>query len=81
MESLDGLAVKFSLKHILNLGQYDILSRCDSFGDIPGHGVICIYLDLLVLWILKSSLVLVFEFRTSFVDHKKEPIAGFKWSG
>jgi len=40
MESLDGHAVKFSLKHILRLGQYDILSRCDSFGDIPGHGEI-----------------------------------------
>ena len=79
MESLDDDAVKFSLKHILNLGQYDILSRCDSFGDIPGHGVICIYLDLLVLWTLKSSVVLVSG--TSFVDHKKEPIEGFKWSG
>ena len=76
---MDGHAVKFSLKHILNLGQYDILSRCDSFGDIPGHGVICIYLDLLVLWTLKSSLVLVSG--TRFADHKKEPIEGFKWSG
>ena len=38
-----------------------------------------IYLDLLVLLTLKSSLVLVSG--TSFVDHKKEPIEGFKWSG
>ena len=60
-------------------GQHGFSSRIDSFGDIPGHGVICIYLDLLVLWTLKSSLVLVSG--TSFVDHKKEPIEGFKWSG
>ena len=57
MESLDGHAVKFSLKHILNLGQYDILSRCDSFGDIPGHGEI-FFLDRKILWTLKSNLVL-----------------------
>ena len=58
MESLDGHAVKFSLKHILNLGQYDILSRCDSFGDIPGHGEI-FFLDRKILWTLKSNLVLI----------------------
>ena len=57
MESLDGHAVKFSLKHILNLGQYDILSRCDSFGDIPGHGEI-FFLDRKILWTLKSNLIL-----------------------
>jgi len=57
MESLDGHAVKFSLKHKLNLGQYDILSRCDSFGDIPGHGEI-FFLNRKILWTLKSNLVL-----------------------
>ena len=60
MESLDGHAVKFSLKHILNLGQYDILSRCDSFGEIPGQGEI-FFLDRKILWTLKSNLVLFFE--------------------
>jgi len=64
---------------VIYFGQHGFSSRTDSFGDIPGHGVICIYLDLLVLWTLKSSLVLVSG--TSFVDHKKEPIEGFKWSG
>ena len=64
---------------IIYFGQHGFSSRTDSFGDIPGHGVICIYLDLLVLWTLKSSLVLVSG--TNFVDHKKEPIEGFKWSG
>ena len=59
MESLDGHAVKFSLKHILNSGQYDILSRCDSFGDIPGHGEI-VFLDRKILWTLKSNLILFF---------------------
>ena len=48
---------KFSLKHILSLGQYDILSRCDSFGDIPGHGEI-FFLDRKILWTLKFNLVL-----------------------
>ena len=57
MESLDGHPVKFLLKHILNLGQYDILSRCDSFGDITGHGEI-FFLDRNILWMLKSNLVL-----------------------
>ena len=64
---------------VIYFGQHGFSSRTDSFGDIPGHGVICIYLDLLVLWTLKSSLFLVSG--TSFVDHKKEPIEGFKWSG
>ena len=54
-------------------------SVAQTASDIPKHGVICIYLDLLVLWTLKSSLVLVSG--TNFVDHKKEPIEGFKWSG
>ena len=71
---------KFSTQQkVIYFGQHGFSSRTDSFGDIPGHGVICIYLDLLVLWTLKSSLVLVSG--TSFVDHKKEPIEGFKWSG
>ena len=71
---------KFSTQQkVIYFGQHGFSSRTDSFGDIPGHGVICIYLDLLVLWTLKSSLVLVSG--TSFVDHKKEPIEGFKRSG
>ena len=57
MESLDGHAVKFSLKNILISGQYDILSRCDSLGDIPGHGEI-FFLDRKILWTLKSNLIL-----------------------
>ena len=67
------------IQKVIYFGQHGFSSRTDSFGDIPGHGVICIYLDLLVLWTLKSSLVLVSG--TSFADHKKEPIEGFKWSG
>jgi len=71
---------KFSTQQkVIYFGQHGFSSRTDSFGDIPEHGVTYIYLDLLVLWTLKSSLVLVSG--TSFVDHKKEPIEGFKWSG
>ena len=40
MDALSGYVVKFSLRHILNAGQYDFLSHFDSFGDIPGHGVV-----------------------------------------
>ena len=40
MESLGSNAVNFSPQYILNLGQLDILSHFDSFGDIPGHGEI-----------------------------------------
>ena len=71
---------KFSTQQkVIYFGQHGFSSHTDSFGNIPGHGVICIYLDLLVLWKLKSSLVLVSG--TSFVDHKKEPFDRFKWSG
>ena len=57
MESLYGHTVKFSLKRTLNLEQYDILSCCDSFGDIPGDRII-FFLDQKILWTLKSNLVL-----------------------
>ena len=71
---------KFSTQQkVIYFGQHGFSSCKDSFGDIPEHGVICIYLDLLVLWTLKSSLVLVSG--TNFVDHNKEPIEEFKWSG
>ena len=60
MESLNGHVVKFSLKYMLNSGQYDYhISRCDSFDDIPGHGEI-FFLDRNILWTLKSNLVLFF---------------------
>ena len=56
MESLVSNAANFSPQYILTLGQLDILSRFDSFGEIPGHGEIV--LDRKVLWTLKSNLVL-----------------------
>ena len=74
MESLVSNAANFSPQYILNLGQLDILSRFDSFGDIPGHGEIV--LDRKVLWTLKSNLVL---FRMSFAVLEKIYTRG-KWS-
>ena len=62
MERLISNAAKFSPQHIFNLGQLDILSRFDSFGDIPGHGEI--FLDRKILWSLKTNLVL---FGMSFI--------------
>ena len=56
MESLGSNAVNFSPQYILNLVQLDILSRFDSFGDIPGHGEI--FLGRKILWTLKSNLIL-----------------------
>ena len=67
-------AQNVSPQHILNLGQLDILSRFDSFGDIPGHGEIV--LDRKVLWMLKSNLVL---FWMSFAVLDKIYTRG-KWS-
>ena len=64
---------------VIYTGQYGFSTRTDSFSDISLDGVICIYLDLLVLLTRKSSLVLVS--CPSFVDHKKESSEGFKWSG
>ena len=75
MESLGSNAVNFSPQYILNLGQLDILSRFDSFGDIPGHGEI--FLDRKILWTLKSNLVL---FWMSFAVLYKIYTSG-KWSG
>ena len=57
MDALSGHVVKFSLRHILNAGQYDFLSHIDSFGDIPGHEVVY-FLGRKILWTLKSNLVL-----------------------
>ena len=57
MDALSGHVVKFSLRHILNAGQYDFLGHFDSFGDIPGHGE-TFFLDRKILWTLKSNLVL-----------------------
>ena len=46
----------------------EYLGQPDSYGDIPGHELFS-FLDLRVLWTLKSSLVLIFGM--SFVDRKK----------
>ena len=59
MDALSGHVVNFSLRHILNAGQYDFLSHIDSFDDIPGHGVVY-FLGRKILWTLKSNLVLFF---------------------
>ena len=59
MDALGGHVVKFSLRHILNAGQYDFLSHFDSFGDIPRHEVVY-FLGQKILWMLKSNLVLFF---------------------
>ena len=74
MESLVSIAANFSPQYILNLGQLDILSRFDSFGDIPGHGEI--FLGRKILWTLKSNLVL---FWMSFAVLYKIYTRG-KWS-
>ena len=47
----------------------EYLGQPDSYGDIPGHEVFS-FLDLRVLWTLKSSLVLIFGMR--FVDRKTQ---------
>ena len=74
MESLVSNAENFSPQYILNLGQLDILSRFDSFGDIPGHGEI--FLGRKILWTLKSNLIL---FWISFAVLHKIHTSG-KWS-
>ena len=51
---INSLLENFSNQHIFNLGQYDSFSRLDSFGDIPGHGIIQ-FLDLRILWALSPS--------------------------
>ena len=48
--------------------EYSYLGQSDSYGDIPEHGVFFPFLDLRVLWTLKSFLVLIF--RMSSVDRK-----------
>ena len=74
MESLVSNAANLSPQYILNLGQLDILSRFDSFGDIPRHGEI--FLDRKMLWSLKTNLVL---FWMSFAVLYKMYTKG-KWS-
>jgi len=75
----DERIVKFSTqKTVYYFGRYGGLSRNGSFGDIPGHGVSLIYRGLLVLWILKSNLVL--SIRMSFTGHKKVSISRVQWS-
>ena len=51
----------------INFDHPEYLGQSDSYGDIPGHGVFS-FLDLRVLWTLKSSLVLIFGMR--LVDRK-----------
>jgi len=51
---INSLFENFSNQHTFNLGQYDSFSRLDSFGDIPGHGIIN-FLDLRILWALSPS--------------------------
>ena len=71
--------VKFSTqKTVYYFGRYGGLSRNGSFGDIPGHGASLTYRGLLVLWILKSNLVL--SIRMSFTGHKKVSISRVQWS-
>jgi hypothetical protein len=71
--------VKFSTpKRAYYFGRYGGLSRNGSFGDIPGHGASLTYRGLLVLWILKSNLVL--SIRMSFIGHKKVSISRVQWS-
>ena len=76
MNALSGHIVKFSLPHILNAGQYDFLSRFDSFGDIPGHEVVY-FLGRKILWTLKSNLVLFFgmSFIALYIIYRRG-----KWS-
>ena len=51
---INSLLENFSNQQTFNLGQYDSFSRLDSFGDIPGHGIIQ-FLDLRILWALSPS--------------------------
>ena len=76
MEALSDHVVKFSLRHILNAGQYDFLSHFDSFGDIPGHEVVY-FLGRKILWTLKSNLVLFFRmsFSALYIIYRRG-----KWS-
>ena len=76
MDALRSHVVKFSLRHILNAGQYDFLSHFDSFGDIPGHGAVY-FLGRKILWTLKSNLVLFFgmSFIALYIIYRRG-----KWS-
>ena len=61
-------SVKFSTQHKVIFDQYGVLSLSDSYGDIPGHGVLLSFLGHLVEWTLKSFLILFLGM--SFADHK-----------
>ena len=62
-------SAKFSNpRSYINFDHHEYLGQSDSYGDIPVHGVFFPFLDLRVLWTLKSFLVLIF--RMSSVDRK-----------
>ena len=62
-------SVKFLTQHTVIFDQYGVLSLSDSYGDIPGHGVLLSFLGHLVEWTLKSSLILFLGMR--FADYKQ----------
>ena len=51
---INSLFENVSNQPTFNVGQYDSFSHLDSFGDIPGHGIIN-FLDLQILWALSPS--------------------------
>ena len=71
--------VKFSTQHKVIFDQYGVLSLSDSYGDIPGHGVLLSFLGHLVEWTLKSSLILFLGMR--FADHKTYRRKGYNGQG
>ena len=67
--------VKFSTQHKVIFDQYGVLSLSDSYGDIPGHGVLLSFLGHLVKWTLKSFFILFLGI--SFADHKMYRMKGY----
>lgn len=72
-------SVKFSTQHKVIFDQFGVLSREDSCGDIPGHGVLLFFLGHLAEWTLKSFLVLFHSI--SLADHKKYQMKGYNGQG
>ena len=72
-------SVKFSTQHKVIFDQYGVLSLSDSYGDIPGHGVLLSFLGHLVEWTLKSFLILFLGM--SFADHKTYRRKGYNGQG
>ena len=72
-------SVKFSTQHKVIFDQYGVLSLSDSYGDIPGHGVLLSILGHLVEWTLKSFLILFLGMR--FADRKKYRRKGYNGQG